>query len=166
MRRLVNNVHYNLIPEIDWARLAAYIDGEGCICVAGSKRSRQMYMKVFIANTDYRLMLWFQSTFGGTINGKQRYDRERHRPCYVWTVCSEVAWFILLCCEPYLIAKRDQADVALKFQRTMTRKRPWENGQPAKLPEDVWRFRDWCRRELSRLKRVSHGPGFGPAVTC
>jgi hypothetical protein len=27
----MNNIDYNSIPQIEWARLAAYVDSEGCI---------------------------------------------------------------------------------------------------------------------------------------
>lgn len=162
MRRLINYIHYERISELDWARLAAFIDGEGCITISARgghlHHKKNQHMKVFIANTDMRLMNWLRNTFGGTVNGKRRQDRERHKPCYVWTVCSEIAWLVLLCCEPYFIVKRDQSKVALKFQRTMTRKRKWVDGDRSRLPQETQQFRDECYDELRRLKQRRFEP--------
>lgn len=151
MRRQID-INWDTIQEIDWARLAAYIDGEGCITISNTKGSQAQYMKVFIANTDPRLMEWCRDNFGGTINGKKRVNREKHKPCYVWTVCSQMAWVVLLGCMPYFIIKREQAEIALSFQRTMSRKRPWVDGRPERLPADVLKFRNQCYGELRRLK--------------
>lgn len=151
MKRLIN-IDWDKVSEMDWARLAAFIDGEGCITISKTKGYRVQYMKVFIANTDPRLMVWLRDNFGGTVNGKPRTNREKHKPCYVWTVSSQMAWIILLCCMPYFIIKREQAEVALAFQRTMTRKRQWVDGGPMRLPDDTLAFRNQCLDELKRLK--------------
>lgn len=151
MKRLID-IEWDKVSEMDWARLAAFLDGEGCITIGKTKNSRAQYMKVFIANTDPRLMEWLRDTFGGTVNGKKRENREKHKPCYVWTVCSQMAWIVLLCVMPYLIIKREQAEVALAFQRTMTRKRKWVEGSPMRLPSDTLNFRTQCYEDLRRLK--------------
>ena len=57
------------ISQIDWARLAAYIDGEGCISiksVAGYNAAarRVFYIDLAVTNTDVRLLSWLRSIFG------------------------------------------------------------------------------------------------------
>ena len=61
--------------EMDYARLAAYIDGEGCItiCVAhGNSHGRpwpneSLYLNVSVHNTDPRLIDWCAERWGGRV---------------------------------------------------------------------------------------------------
>lgn len=118
------------IAPVDWARLAAFIDGEGCILSACSvhkdpkfagTRTRYEYIRVVVTNTDPRLSKWILETFGGHIidhsNNKQR--NKNWKPCFFWQVSCAKAARILTGCRPYLILKGEQADVAMALQDTM-----------------------------------------------
>src|SRR5213075_2624310 len=60
----------SLVSQVHWGRLAAYIDGEGCVHTGMTKhkdpdyqgRKGSEYIKVFIANTNLMLVLWLQET--------------------------------------------------------------------------------------------------------
>lgn len=128
------------ISQIDWARLAAYIDGEGCIRIAGVKgstpyRRRVLYVEVTITNTDLRLSAWLKSTFGGSVYiNKQNRGNVRWASTTAWVVGSRHAARILEFCLPYFIIKREQADVALAFQRTIVVDRRYGcKGRPIEL---------------------------------
>src|SRR5215831_11831464 len=56
------------IPDVDWARLAAFIDGEGCIYIVsfsekGKHKSKRHQISISITNTDGVLPLWLKNTF-------------------------------------------------------------------------------------------------------
>lgn len=145
------------VSEIDWAKPAVLIDGEGSISISkqkvtGARRTTKEFyhLRTFVCNTDPRMILWCQERFGGSIRGKPREDRKRHRPCWQWTVVSQAAEDILARCLPHFIIKREQAEIALAFQKTMRRSSHsrWNGG----TPDDVLVFRNHCFEELKRLK--------------
>lgn len=103
--------------EMDWARLAAFIDGEGCIQLVSFRT--WFYLKIIISNTDYRLHSWCKERFGGNIS-KTRPKNIRHKPGYTWVVTSAKAEFVIRNCFPYLILKQKQAEVAIEFCNTVT----------------------------------------------
>src|SRR6266487_1864296 len=108
--------------EIDWARLAAYIDGEGSILITErhykSSPYPGMYIRVILANTDPRLPLWAKERFGGVFVIGWRDQPEHHKTPYKWHVSCNQAASVLEKCLPYFLLKKEQAEVALAFQRT------------------------------------------------
>jgi hypothetical protein len=115
----------NKISEIDWARLAAYIDGEGTIRIDVQKASpgnggySRHLLEVRVYNCDPRLIVWCKQTFGGgnvkpvrKANPKPTWKKE-----LVWYVGGKEAEAILLGCFPYFIIKQKHAHVALAFRQ-------------------------------------------------
>ncbi len=122
------------IANTDWARLAAFIDGEGCIHSAltvhkpsvkwKNSRTHYEYIKITVTNTDPRLSQWIVNTFGGGniqhhTNNKRK--NTNWKSCFFWSVSSEKAAAILRGVMPYLLLKKDQAEIALVIQSTMCR---------------------------------------------
>ena len=120
----------NKPTEIDWARLAAYIDGEGCISLLyGNFRNRSgtskkyLAVRVAIANTDARLLIWLRETFGGCIQCCESNRRSRTgRVVFTWTQGSAKAIRLLTECLPYFVIKKDQAELAIAFHELMPRR--------------------------------------------
>lgn len=129
------------VSELDWARLAAYIDGEGCISIKSvhgyhaAKSRRVFYLDVTVANTDPRLGQWLKTIFGGSVSvSKRGHLSPNWAPLITWTVASAHAAAIVLRCLPFFVIKREQADVALSFQSTILPGRPYGmKGRPAEL---------------------------------
>lgn len=94
----------------DYARLAAYIDGEGCIRI-----SRSGELVIRIANTDIRLPMWCKATFSG-FTGIHSKGNGKWKPAYFWGITGNAASFILKQCLPYFIIKREQAELAIRSQ--------------------------------------------------
>lgn len=147
------------VSKIDWARLAAFIDGEGCIDICGGggngRGHKPTFLRTFVCNTDPRLIMWCQRTFGGTVRGKPRADRLRHKPCWQWAVCSNVAVSILQGCLPYFIIKREQAEIGMAYQATKIygQRHVGTPRNARAVPETVLKFRAYCNDELRRLKQ-------------
>ncbi|SRR6266581_5004582 len=146
----------SLVSQIDWARLAAFIDGEGCVCIGivshnpndpqYQRRPKNEFVRVAIVNTDLRLGLWLQETFGGALSIKTLQNK-KHKTAYQWTVSCAIACDVLRGCLPYFICKRDQAELALALQATM---KQW--GVKG-VPQDVIEQRAAIRTKMHVLNK-------------
>lgn len=111
--------------EMDWARLAAYIDGEGHVGInqqrfKNPKRSRRHYLAVVVTNTDPRLMLWLKRTFGGSIYEVSVKSRRR---VFRWQLNARKGVEVLKGCLPYFIIKKELAELGIAFQDAKSKRR-------------------------------------------
>jgi hypothetical protein len=112
--------------------LAGIIDGEGCITIgAGKKETCTNYNAlVLVQNTSKVLIDWLQSNFGGQIYLSKK-ATEKTKEAWMWRITKQKDIEIfLLSILPYLIIKREQAKVLLKFVR-LERTAPVESRQKA-----------------------------------
>jgi hypothetical protein len=111
--------------QIDWARLAAYIDGEGSIHIATAKarhwKRGYMYVDLRVTGTDARLALWLQQNFDGKVYWSKRKAGRNWKPAFHWVLACRQAHHVLSNCLPYFVMKRDQAEIAIAFQETRHR---------------------------------------------
>jgi hypothetical protein len=114
--------------QIDWARLAAFIDGEGCISISGpsesGKRTRSTYLLAKITNTDARLLEWVGNTL-------------------------RMATEVLEGCLPYFIIKKEQAEVGLAHQRLIGIR---QREKSPRITPESFNARMELRDQLSMLK--------------
>lgn len=108
------------LSEVDKAYLAGIMDGEGSISIS---RKTDPTMKsgfsfrpcIEISNTDKPLMDWIASTTGlGAIRLYVDHN-PKHRPAYKWSLWSNQANQFLNAIRPYLITKRERADIVIEF---------------------------------------------------
>jgi hypothetical protein len=141
-----NRVDISLIPEVEIARLAAFIDGEGSISLQASgsaRRSAFCAVRLTIAQANMELMEYLLNTFGG------RYEQGQggtNRPMYYWLCGSHYACFLLRRCLPWLIVKRTQAEVALEYQSTI------DSNNRRALPDELVTRRTNLKNKLTLLK--------------
>lgn len=111
-----------LIHIVDWARLAAFIDGEGCIhitrniAIRPGGKSPQYSMAITIGNTDVRLINWLHDTFGGNVY-ERKLTNVKHATAFTWQCSAKRAEAVLTGALPYFIIKQEQAQNALALQR-------------------------------------------------
>src|ERR1700747_2590374 len=114
-----------VLSETDRAYLAGIIDGEGSIMMIHHKprpngngtKWEYWVLRVSVANTDIRLIIWLLEKFGGGFStGKNK--RPNQKDHYQWRLDSKRAEPILRAALPYLILKREQAELALKMIST------------------------------------------------
>jgi hypothetical protein len=137
--------------QIDWARLAAYLDGEGTIVIIKS-RLEYTQLVIRVANTDPRLPMWCKELFGGKVYASDTNVRRdgRSRRFYTWAIQSQKAENILRECLPHFILKREQAEIALAYRETFVHvkgRTPLQDVTPSKKA-----IRQQYKEELSRLK--------------
>src|SRR5208282_3701399 len=106
--------------------LGGLIDGEGNICIwrtearshdfeVSGKTYGSFNLRLHIANTSVTLMKWLISNFGGVYHQK-REATDKHKAAYEWRPKGENnTKRILLAVLPYLVIKREQAILALKY---------------------------------------------------
>jgi hypothetical protein len=151
------------------------IDAEGAICILrqhakknlanGKMRSTRHFLHVTVMNTDLRLLDWARDTFGGgiysTATGSGQFKKRRE--CYAWCVSSGYAEQILVGCLSFFIIKRDQADLALTFQRTFHGSRLERlpdvprstNGVRLGLRPEVIEFRESLKLKMTEIKQIA-----------
>lgn len=139
------------VSKIDWARLAAFIDGEGCITIASSPRrgraARPQHETRFtINNTSPVLYDWLLSTFGG---GVRVIHHKNVRPVYSWVLNELQVEQVIKRCLPYFIIKRRQAEIALAFRALKSRKRDTYHNR--RLTDAEWNARDKLQVKIRKL---------------
>lgn len=134
--------------EIDYARLAAFIDGEGTIAIARRNRedrpSHSYYLRIDIGNTERILTDWLKSVFGGNVYQCKR--KKARKLFYTWAIHSYKVVDILNHTLPYLIIKIEQAELGLEFQEYCVRKPPWTI-----VPHWLNELREGYFEEMKRL---------------
>ena len=109
--------------DLDWARLAAYVDGEGSILInernGDGRTNWGSWLRLIICNTDPRLILWLKKTFGGNVVCGRKRAKTCHRYQLKWHVSCRQAYALLKGCYPYLICKKDQAECAFAYQESI-----------------------------------------------
>jgi intein/homing endonuclease len=104
----------NRLTEAQKAYLAGLFDGEGCIGYYKRKGNRSKYSYVSlvtISQTDFRPILWLHEKVGfGTVITKPGKKHVEHQ----WTTNKrQYVYEFLEAIQPYLILKREQADLLL-----------------------------------------------------
>lgn len=122
--------------DIQWAQMAAFIDGEGSILI-NPRRSRvgvgwgknatlasTFYLRLTVANTDVRLPVWCKRIFGGSYkeatNTEKWYKDTNRKTPYHWNCTSNRAAWILHNCMPYFVMKMEQAEIGMALQESMS----------------------------------------------
>lgn len=102
-----------MIPESQKAYIAGFVDGEGCTGVFKCGGYYKMYVQ--ISNTDIRPLEFIRERYGGSIAERKTKVRSNHKSQYKYTLCKEAAHRLLRDIVPYLIIKKDVANVAMSF---------------------------------------------------
>lgn len=107
--------------EVDLAWAAGIVDGEGCITLQTVKSSAGnlcYVLRLTVNNTSLLMLQRLVEIFGGTIIPKKR-GLARHKPQWSWQVCSKKAEAVLTQVAPYLVNKREEAQVGLLSRKLM-----------------------------------------------
>lgn len=151
------------VSEIDKARMAAFIDGEGSIFIGATRRLRgrmkspQYRLQLIISNTNLVLMNWLKSTFDGSIYFV-KYEKCKHlgkKQVMRWQVNERMAATLLEMLLPYFIVKKPQAEIALAFM-DLKRKKPTVFTIDPMSVEELSR-REELAQEIRRLNKSDGG---------
>jgi hypothetical protein len=126
--------------DLAWA--AGFIDGEGCIGVYSNGSKSSTIVSLSVSQKYNRPLLKLISLFGGRLKSKSTPVGFME-----WRLYGSKATNVLELIAPYLDTnKKEQAELAIKFQSTIT-----ERG--FKVSTDVWEYRADLARQIKEWKR-------------
>lgn len=111
------------LDETERAYAAGIIDGEGSIMLihqpprGGVHKWEYWVLRISVANTDKKLIDWLVDKFGGGFTHSRSLN-PRHRDVFQWRVDAGKARPVLFAVLPYLLLKREQADIAIQYLNT------------------------------------------------
>ena len=108
------------MKKTDLAYLAGLFDGEGCIHIRRNKRHDcpkgvQYQLMVTVRMSSEYLCRFYQMAFGGRVYQCKKYA-SAHKTLWQWVVTSQQTSEFLRVILPYLIEKKAEAMLGLKFQ--------------------------------------------------
>lgn len=113
------------MKQTSLAYAAGLIDSDGCIAI--EKREPANYrLKVFVTNTDGRMLDWLKNNFGGHVRihhkrvGNTNKQKSTWKDSWNWIKLGGNASKFLNEIYPYLVIKKQQAKIAILFCDTMT----------------------------------------------
>lgn len=125
------------------AYLAGLVDGEGSLTISKCGAAR-----LTVYNTNLELLGWARQHFGGSVHCYQRLSNPNWKPLGRWVLGNVATAELLKKLVPYLIAKREQANLLIQFQVT---KIAATEGRKLGIPIDVVHHRERLRVKLSKL---------------
>ena len=103
----------------DWCRMAAFLDGEGCLNINTCSPSKLRYIvKITLVNTNYALSAWALETFGGNVTYRD-HNNPKWKVVSVWSCTAARAAWIMHNCLPWFILKRAQAVLLMELQENI-----------------------------------------------
>ena len=158
-KRSLDYVATQYKPE-ELAYMAGIVDGEGCFYIglipkkSGDGYTTAHYRGLLkIDNTDNALIDWLNSTFSGTNSAATRHTSSRkfEREVFSWIATGDR---LLDLCEqilPYLIIKRKQCEIMIKFRNTYTAKLGSNQ-----LSQETINARQLCFEDIRKLNSRFH----------
>lgn len=124
----------------------------------------RVIVKVTVTNTDPRLIQWLQGRFGGSVSVHHRVGVKTR---YNWQARNRDLVTLLTGCGPFLLIKREQADVALALIAMVRPRGQGErsaNGRRLPLPQDEVEQREALRAQMRVLNGTVSGKRRGSAA--
>lgn len=98
--------------QVIWA--AGFFDGEGCVCIIKPYSHTTHTLRLQVAQTKIEPLLRLRELWGGNIQAIKR-QQLTHANAYLWVAASRLAERPLKEMLPYLLVKREQAQLGLEF---------------------------------------------------
>jgi len=138
----------------EFAYLAGIIDGEGSFTLHQHSRkgsSHRFSSQLQIGSTDPRLLEWIRLRFGGSVRLEHRRNSS-HKPMFRWIAHADYLADLIYGALPYLIIKREQAELFLAYRATLA---PFIDRARStyKTPQHVKEERFKIHDQLSALNR-------------
>jgi hypothetical protein len=138
-------------PE-NLAYAAGIIDGEGHI---GIRKDSEKYFTdvVEVFNSNPNIILFFHKNFGGIIKKSYKF-RISKKPYYTWILSGLKTSLFLKNIYPFLMAKKNQADILFKFRDTFYEK--YDTYNKNSIPKHIIEIRNKLYKELKQLHKTSY----------
>jgi hypothetical protein len=113
------------LAQTDLAWSAGIVDGEGCITIYGRpgrvsrKGVRALALVLTVTNTDPRMLVKLKYMFGGNLKRSPERRISARRPCFTWLITGKPCARVLGLIYPYLVIKKEQADIGIAYGSTI-----------------------------------------------
>ncbi len=138
------------------AYAAGIFDGEGYVDIykatqSKASKSPSLMLRIIISQKDGLIMNWLQDNFGGNVN----LERRKETYIYRWDIRSQAAKRFLMEIRPFVLIKKEQIDLAIKYEEEKERYLTTLKGSQGfrQLSEDEINRRMEMREELKKLKK-------------
>ncbi len=133
--------------------LAGIMDGEGTFHIGHhNKNSRSLTSRLYVVNTDVRLINWLHENFGGLIYTRTSIKNPHWKKKFEWVVNVSQIIPITEAILPFLIVKKEQAELMIKFRKTFDQSKP--NGK--RISDEILSIRLDCLSEMRKLNHRSN----------
>ena len=138
--------------DTDFAKMAVIIDCEANIAIHRHTNHRTYRLHLTVGSTDFRLLDWCLARFGGAIY-ENFYRKQNPRQAHAkrWRLEGQDVCNLLRMCLPHFIIKREQAEIAIRFQGTFGKR--WE-----RVNETDRLLREELKRNLQALTKRGPRP--------
>lgn len=134
--------------QTDYAWAAGFVDADGCISLHPQRFSgyTSPIMQLIIVQKDITGLEHFRALFNGHEKISPVYRHNKTRKYWRLTFSTTRAGHILRLLLPYLVLKREIAELAIEFQADVAARSPWRvgdkgRGKKAGLPPEVLAYR-------------------------
>lgn len=123
-----------MIDETKIAYFAGIMDGEGTFYIGNySKYPKSFNSRILVVNTDYSLINWLKTNFGGLIYSRKSKKNPHWKEKFEWIVNKAKIQSFCEMLLPYLVIKKEHAKIMIEFRKTFDKKRGRSNGVPLKV---------------------------------
>ena len=136
--------------KTDIAYWAGFFDGEGCIGLDSNVRS--IVLSVSIGQANPWLIQHLRFTFGGSVRRRPIGSCGNKRPFWVWRAHANQALSFLEIVYPFLKLKKQEAEIAINFQRN-------RRGKGCRMSEEERTIEEAQQFLVRRLKDKSSTGG-------
>ncbi len=149
----------NNISEIEKAYFAGLFDGEGSISIAKyqgkNNRTPVFLLSVVITQSNQDFLQLWQTRFaiGSIYEHTKRFNNPKWSKYFDWRLTSVNALVLLEVLLPYLILKREEANIAIEFQKIKSSTR--HGGKGYTTPQEITDKREILYKRIHDLKGLS-----------
>lgn len=109
------------MKKVDYAYIAGFFDGEGSIGIT-KRKAGDYQLLVSIGQANRFPLKWLQFNFGGCLQTTLS-NKPHIQTMYRWRVVANDAFEFLTTIYPYLILKKAEAELAIKWQKAKQERR-------------------------------------------
>jgi hypothetical protein len=140
---------------------AGLFDGEGWVRVSKWAKPNSIHTRyqilLAIGMSHAPVIRSLHNTYGGSLNVNPHSRRNpKHRDQFLWYCASQKAAAFLRRVVPYLVVKRDEAELALELQRSIDEWKHKLGCHHAVHPQrdEIFAYREDLARRITELKHV------------
>jgi hypothetical protein len=125
--------------EAHYAYTAGFVEADGCFHITNSGAG------IRVTNKCVSVLQFFKQNFGGSIKSKSTPAN-----CFEWDLYGNSAVNLIQNLLPYLLIKKEEAEILLEFSKTM-------GPRGKRVSEEVKNKRDELRLKLVEQRKIRNG---------